>query len=220
MIQQLAVEPELVAGNVDFYCLRCGYNLRGLVGVNKRCPECFCDNAVTEGKVPYEEIRRQIQRLESRPACCILCFVILILSVWSFCRSPNGGSPLAGFLSIWGWIFGASTFAESCGFDPRYRRLLVQYHVYGIAACLICVGIPLGCLVALRIGIENWFYRDSWIHVVPLLSAFGLMLWLVMTTGKSLWQRAGRDFEVLQYNYALERARERRRAEIRRQMHR
>ncbi|MHC4235736.1 MAG: hypothetical protein ACYSUQ_11520, partial [Planctomycetota bacterium] len=40
------------AAQEDLYCLECGYNLRGIAGDPRRCPECWYANSVADMRIP------------------------------------------------------------------------------------------------------------------------------------------------------------------------
>lgn len=65
----------------DLYCLKCGYNLRGLpAGEHARCPECGYDNPLSLASVPAEEIRRALQKLELMPVAFL---TFTAIAVWA-----------------------------------------------------------------------------------------------------------------------------------------
>ena len=65
--------------NRNLYCFGCGYNLRGLSGDPRRCPECAKLNAMVDLEVPAEMINRTLRRIQTGPALSTSAFVALIL---------------------------------------------------------------------------------------------------------------------------------------------
>ena len=106
----------------DLYCLRCGYNLRGLSGDPVRCPECAFLNPLGDAEIPAALISRQLKRMETAPASCVACvlaFVFLIPVTWfgrfegarcsavphsSDRHMGRSGPPLPWFLPGEGWL--------------------------------------------------------------------------------------------------------------------
>jgi hypothetical protein len=55
----------------DLYCLKCGYNLRGLSGDPVRCPECGYDNPIADVEIPADLIAAQLKKMEPGVAVTI-----------------------------------------------------------------------------------------------------------------------------------------------------
>ncbi len=135
-------DPRLLTGDVDFYCLECGYNLRGLAGDPKRCPECFHLNPINELSVTAKEINRQLGRLETGPTCCVAAFVAIALGVLAIIRGGWELSLLMFLAAVALWVGGAGSFSDSCGGRPGWFRALVRFQMYGLGIMVIGLGLP------------------------------------------------------------------------------
>src|SRR5262249_22782403 len=66
------------SSEIDLYCLACGYNLRGLSGDPRRCPECGHLNPVGDLMVPASEIAKQLTAMETIPVVCVSAIVVIL----------------------------------------------------------------------------------------------------------------------------------------------
>ncbi|MDM8008109.1 MAG: hypothetical protein QUV05_18365 [Phycisphaerae bacterium] len=150
--------------DVDLYCLHCGYNLRGLSGDPRRCPECGRFSPISAMTLPAEAITQQLRRMETWPTLCI-AFVLLLmfsLTLAAFAMAFSGptkevcmalGLPVLILVPL--WLHGVSQFSSACMDKPGWRSVLIEYHLYGLALCLmiaVSAGLPL----------LHWFDRQSW----------------------------------------------------------
>lgn len=148
--------------DIDLYCLFCGYNLRGLSGDPRRCPECGEWNRVGDLEVPAREIKQQLTLMETAPATCVLMLVIFVVcsslfaTNWSSLIVTSRGSRqwatiLVGFdlgsLAIWFWHM--HVFRRSCRHDPAWSGLFLRYHFLG-ALAVFCVVVPIISLPYIR----------------------------------------------------------------------
>ncbi len=150
--------PGSTASDIDLYCLEYGYNLRGLSGDPRRCPECGHLNPMGDLELPAAEISKQLRLMESNPAYCVLiCLlaafpgVFLGLLIWDVViRSNRPDRLLAEAMGYLGpilvalmglWVFCASRFRRSCRARPGWAAVLFTYHVYAIALSLGVVGL-------------------------------------------------------------------------------
>ena len=218
-------DPELLAGNVDFYCSGCGYNLRGLTGDPKRCPECFHLNPISDLLVPAEAITRQLRKLEIAPVACVAAILMLAAGVTAaiLLGAPGGLCCLVAMLvpapSV--WLLGADSFARSCRCSAGWRRALARFHVYGLLMFAAGIGIPL-----LLLWIVVSYLRERWggdigPAVVPALLVSGVSFAvLYFVAVRPLYHMAKSGFKGLQQQTAVEMARELHRADLRRRLHR
>jgi len=134
-------------GEDELYCVQCGYNLRGLAGDPRCCPECGHANPLHVLLFPAKRIQAQLRRLESAPTACfaaVLTFVVGVLIVVLARRSAGISGPhvFGGLLICVGlvtWPIAAQAFARSCLHCPEWKRTLFQFHVH--AAVIHAVGI-------------------------------------------------------------------------------
>ena len=128
--------------NRDLFCLHCGYNLRGLSGDPRRCPECGKLNPIGDLVVPASEILRQLRQMETGPAFCMLCVLsimgIVVLEIGvGIPRQLGLAYACFGIILIMaavGWSLSAAYFQKSCIGKPGCWLALWKYHVYGLAA--------------------------------------------------------------------------------------
>ena len=129
--------------DVDLYCLHCGYNLRGLSGDPRRCPECGQFSPLGEAAVPGPFLRRSQRRLRAPPSLCVvdgffcilgLCGVVPgLLSPQGIAETPGGFFCCCVVLLLWApyWVRHIREFGGSCRYAPGWIRLLLIYHVVG-----------------------------------------------------------------------------------------
>lgn len=133
--------------DIELYCVQCGYNLRGLSGEPRRCPECFYLNPVGEAELSAEIISAQLRRMETAPALCVgsvllaavfgIPGAVIALESWDPAALSCCGVPFAAAVIVW---FGAMTdFASSCLGKPGWFRALMRYHFYGLVMSLVIV---------------------------------------------------------------------------------
>jgi hypothetical protein len=140
--------------NIDLYCLHCGYNLRGLSGDPRRCPECGKLSPISEMTLPAHAITAQLRRMETWPTVCLTLVLLLMVSltlaalalvVLGPTREVCAGFTLPVVILVPLWFYGASRFSAACMARPGWSRVLIEYHIYGIALCLMMVvsfGVP------------------------------------------------------------------------------
>jgi len=153
--------------DIDIYCLKCGYNLRGLSGDPRRCPECFYMNPMGDALPPAELISTQLRRMETAPATALVCFAILLVAaVPLLAMLPDlidNNPPRAErscccnlFMpaAVVGWVSSVVRFRNSCRKRPGWGRVLVRYHIIGLAAMVGVSGLVLfvGLLLQSLIG--------------------------------------------------------------------
>jgi len=131
---------------LDLYCLNCGYNLRGLAGDPRRCPECGHGNNVEDLEVPAALIRKALKKLESGAAMCGASASMLLLWVlpllYMMVHPQLTPPPLYVWVSvavmatgaILAYVVGALLFRRSCGHQSCWLSALLKFT---ILACLI-----------------------------------------------------------------------------------
>jgi len=141
--------------NIDLYCLHCGYNLRGLSGDPRRCPECGDFSPISEMTLPAQAITAQLRRMETWPTACLsfvlllmfsLTLAVLALAAFGPTKEVCAGLTLPVLILVPLWFHGVSRFSAACMDKPGWSQVLIEYHIYGIALCLAMVvsfGFPL-----------------------------------------------------------------------------
>ncbi len=147
-------QPETTAStsndlaDVDLYCLHCGYNLRGLSGDPRRCPECGKLSPISELTLPAEMIAKQLRRMESWPTICVglalllmLIFVInlLILVASGFSETAILCSSTVAFVPGVYWLVGVQEFKSACMGKHGWSGVLLEYHLYGLGLCVLII---------------------------------------------------------------------------------
>lgn len=197
-------EPE----NLDLFCLHCGYNLRGLSGDPRRCPECGNLNPVGDLVVPAVEILGQLRAMETGPAFCMLCLLSLLWAI-VFCFVAetsrfSGSSATCTWVviiaAIPGWILSAAHYRKSCIGKPDCWMALWKYHMYG----LVAFGVFFGPIV-----IVFWL-----LDAVFLITKVGFLACVFAAAVFSLYgvrwayRRASEDMRRLQREVAAQMARD------------
>jgi len=192
--------------DVDLYCLHCGYNLRGLSGDPRRCPECGKLSPLT----PSEDmIARELHKMETWPAACVGASALLLGSL-VFPALACGGFILFAqavaccllALSIPVWSRGMEQFGSDCMYKPGWKVVLAQYHLYGMILCLF---------TAVAVGLSFWLLRrlfrthDEFIGLIGLaaLLAAGAV---VLPLARRIRRRCTARMNILQREVALTRA--------------
>ncbi len=137
--------------DVDLYCLHCGYNLRGLSGDPRRCPECGQLSSLSELTLPAEMITRQLQRMESAPTGCVaLALLMLVALLTSLLVLVELGLSATGFVAslfclvmtgplVALWRVSVDRFRSACMGKPGWSEVLFEYHLHGLGVCLILI---------------------------------------------------------------------------------
>lgn len=138
---------------MDLYCLTCGYNLHGLAGDPRRCPECGELNAIGDMRVPAEAIRAKLRQMETAPTAgvaavlaVLFALVLLVLSSRSPADVLNPPPCFVWFIAFWVLVavVGARRFRSSCGACEGWAGALARYLGYSL---LLILGTIAGLLV-------------------------------------------------------------------------
>jgi hypothetical protein len=198
--------PTMTSTDIDLYCLECGYNLRGLSGDPRRCPECGHLNPVGDLELPAGAISAQLRRMETNPAVCagmaLVMGIFFVLFAFAFVLSPRGTPPtealcfmvpVAAATLI--WIVCAVGFCNSCRGRPGWAGVLWLYHVYALGLCVIVGGLMLVPVIIYTVYID----RLSAGAYTGFIAAVGMALTITMLVIFSLGRRAHRRLkEVMQ----------------------
>lgn len=167
--------------DIDLYCLYCGYNLRGLLGDPRRCPECGKLNPVGDLVVPAEAISLQLRRMETWPTACVVSAVlIMIFSPFQvaplFSRATGPGTALCSMIvslvAAAIWITGALRFRSACMARPGWLAVLVHYHVWAIGL-IASTMLAFGMTIWLWDGL-HWKHEGWGILLLPVVTLGGL----------------------------------------------
>ncbi len=168
--------------NQDLYCVQCGYNLRGLSGDPRRCPECGHDNPMSELTIPAEAISRALRQMETAPTACVAAgLVLLLMSFFLLLIAWAGGHPvalcplIASLCAALIWVAGAAGFRKACGGHPSWVSALFKYHLYGLGAALAGGGaiIATGMFLSRRSRLSP---SDSVLATIDIVLVFALVL--------------------------------------------
>lgn len=153
--------PGSATNGIDLYCLECGYNLRGLSGDPRRCPECGHLNPMGYLELPAEIISAQLRRMETAPTVCVgaVLFGGTLLSLLVFIIVADGGRIAEEALACMGvpaavaavaWVVCAIRFRKSCMYKPGWEHALWRYHVHGLglSGAVLCPLIVQGILLS------------------------------------------------------------------------
>jgi hypothetical protein len=124
----------------DWACLRCGYNLRGLVGDPIRCPECGHSNPLTELREWHEG--GPGGRVSVAEIIIVATFAVFLLGVYLAWKGHARSTPIAlaaiavNVVIVWR----RSRWCQATA--ARVRRIGLHYACMGAQA--LCVGLLLG----------------------------------------------------------------------------
>lgn len=130
--------------NLDIFCLQCGYNLHGLAGDPRRCPECGYANPLGDEALPPEIIEKYLKKMETAPTACLLSIVLalpflvgLILSLRNTASDSLACCIMPLLLLGIVWICAMLVFMDNCDSQRGWAAALFRYHVYGIIPLLL-----------------------------------------------------------------------------------
>jgi hypothetical protein len=197
------------------YCLKCGYNLRGLSGDPCRCPECGNLNPRGDMELPAPMIARQLRAMESGPAYCVGVFVVLgLLAFLSAIIPPVARAQLSGigmFLGVGAvvlWVSSAVRFHRSCLGKPGWLLTLLRYHAAGLLSIGLVVAIPASSAWVLRKMVGRVFDSTAAMTYTFVMIAIAAMVAAALYKGvKPLHRLAKGKMEELQREVAVEIAR-------------
>ncbi|MBN1514626.1 MAG: hypothetical protein JXB13_21600 [Phycisphaerae bacterium] len=207
-------DPRLIAGEADFYCAACGYNLRGLAGDPKRCPECGHLNPIELLIIPAEAIQRAMRRLETAPTMAFVGLLMLAGATLLLLVSGAASSALGAFGAL--CLFaGASAFGHECQYRPGWFRALLRYFGYAALILTIGFGFPISVLWLAHSTLKLSGQGD--LACVMWLALLLLGVSLSVLPIRVLYRAAQRTIRELQRETAVQMAREAHRQSVERQ---
>jgi hypothetical protein len=197
--------------NVDLYCLDCGYNLRGLSGDPRRCPECGSPNPIGLTEIPKHLIKRQLRLMDLQTLLMplSLCTSLLfgVVGVGMVCDKFGRQSgwvltvtAVAG-LGLLGWC--VREFRSDCGSQPGWKGLALQYCL--LIPIMVLASVILAGLAGRLLGYVLPWQLPGWASTIVGWTIFMLAL----TPWGPLWRSMERRREQLQRDTARVRARNR-----------
>ena len=213
----------------DLYCLDCGYNVRGLPGDPRRCPECGHLNALADLEVPATLITRELRRMQTGPALCgaaavaltlwLLPILLLMLHSPASPRKTVAYGLVSALIgaAVAAWGVGATRFRSSCRSKPGWIAALATFHCYALliaAVCLATLLVAAACVSAPLMGVAVSLPPGlAWVTVVPtpLREVLALLVLPITALFGAWWmyRRAKARIAILQREVAATMARSR-----------
>ncbi len=200
--------------DVDLYCLHCGYNLRGLSGDPRRCPECGNMIPLGQGTLPEPVVATELKSMgESIERYAMpWCLGGVLAAAWGFVAAlltRNAGdyvliAAISGIVVLGLWLFCLRAFRASCRGRRGWGALAVQYNVLGLA--IIALAVAAVMPVAWTVG---RMIPAGLPQKVAGLAVFALFVTLLGLGNRLLDRRLRRPQESLQRDIAIDRLRRR-----------
>ncbi len=206
----------------DLYCLKCGYNLRGLAGDPVRCPECGNLNPMGDALPPAQVITAKLREMENAPVLCIAAiltsavFQTLFWYVWSFGARGMAHDVffvlgLFAFGPLAAWLGGVLRFRWSCMRKHGWFGALVQYHLCGLSACLLIFTV-MGTATWLLWSVGHLRWSTSYlVYLATLAALFALLIAGVRYVVRPIYRGLRETLDRLQREVAITVARDERR---------
>jgi len=200
--------------DVDLYCLECGYNLRGLSGDPRRCPECGHLNPMGDLELPAALITAQLRQMETNPAVSVaaVLFGSVFLALFVFALIQNAGQKHPGsdiclatpvLASILVWSSRVVSFRKSCRARPGWAEVLWVYHVYGLSLSLAVGGLLLSPLITHSLISSRAGALRTLIPVLEGLIALPAAFLTIIFLGQRAHRRLKEAMEPLQRDVAV-----------------
>ena len=184
-------EPEAVTDTEDLPCSNCGYNLRGLPGTIRRCPECFHESTVGALRVTarirtLSRLERIERNLRAAGTLCALPVGLSVLVALIYVIEPDDfrcvRKPFGVTASVT-WLVGFSLFAGKCHGIPGWLMALVKYHCWVAPAMtlntiLFSLGVFLSGLLPGLVNASGMLVLTGGAATLWLLVYFRPMRWL------------------------------------------
>ena len=200
--------------DIDLYCLHCGYNLRGLSGDPRRCPECGNLSSISEMTLPARTITAQLRRMESAPTVCVGLTLLMLVGLLTGLL-VLAGLGLSAMAAVFGlgcllmiallmalWLWSVLRFRSACMGKPGWSEVLFEYHLHGMGICVVLiVSFALPWLFAM----QQRGPRLSWPLVVSLAVLIAACAGVVVLAPR-IRRRCKAKMDVLQREVAVKMA--------------
>lgn len=190
----------------DLACQRCAYNLRGLPGDPRRCPECGHENALRDFDVSTKRINDCIATLDSLPAVAtffagvVLTFLPgMMLIVFNEPLGLCFAVPTVSSGFVWMLLIHQMKRAFSGRCD--WVRLVVLHHAWGLGLSTLLLMTPIlmihyGILLREGVGWSGSRYSGSLREMLAIclgLPAYGGLFGYFL---KSVHPRLQREYQA------------------------
>jgi len=150
--------------DIDLYCLSCGYNLRGLSGDPRRCPECGYDNPLGDLVIPAHLIQLQLRNMETAPVISIAALLVASVILPPIALNASAACAMVG-LGVVGLLVaaGATKFRSSCLGKSQWAEMFVKFQLIGLGATWSALA-PMIAIFVFRRSINQFSYwAGAWI---------------------------------------------------------
>ena len=130
-----------MAQRTNVYCIRCGYNLRGLAGNPRTCPECGYPNWSSDLDVPEELVVRELKRLETIPTLSVIGFIGTVIGLLVGYLGYTATAFVVVVPSALLWITLTLWFAHKCARRSGWIVVLAWFHATGVSGLTLLGGI-------------------------------------------------------------------------------
>jgi len=150
--QTSSSEEHLVSDEDTILCLSCEYDLRGLPGDLRRCPECGALNLLDDSPDRLESFKAIVKRLRWTAEGAGFCAVFLILfllacTLLSGVRTMSGTRACATILIACGWMAFVLCFYRASAGAAGWQQVLAQNHIYGCVRVCPLIGFTVGVVI-------------------------------------------------------------------------
>ena len=168
---------DTVPDTEDLFCITCGYNVRGIPGDPRRCPECGYENHVADMRIPAGMIQKQAGKLETLPVVCV-AWIFVALFALPLSASPSLGwtyGLIAAAVIVLGWGVCVYRYANSCEFRPGWGIILGEMHVAALGFIIL---IPSSVWSICMLYVGEWVLPISVFVLVALFCVIGVLAYL------------------------------------------
>lgn len=211
--------PPSTAEDLDLYCLNCSYNLRGLAGDPRRCPECFALTPVDKLAVTPELVEQQLQMMLTEPTICVICLagallataVVLydVIAVGLAANPPDLPcfSVLLAFCVL--GVGGMTALVRAnCNAAPGWGMAFIRYQLVGLVLLTFAILAVMGVAAAVQaIGARVGMRYPSVPRAILQTFMFAIVMAAAYPIARRVTRRVGVDLLAFQHAAAVKRAR-------------